>query len=303
MFVFFLGDTHNWDAMRFLHSTFILCFPAVFFLYLTLVQMCNTVAIETLLLKRINSHLHGGTCGLTELSELCRSNTNTLRMEIQLVKIIHFLAFCGRMRCFVTCVPGCHRCRPRWSVVGSGWCLVRGWEKPEKQWTVKMMIKSQNATQRSTLMICSSFYWLNVWRRQCCSRRLVLASTLEAEHLPPSVEGCGGLCRDLRWTCEIFPATPVCAGCRPGRTRRRRRGRPGPGRPGPLQTGRSASAGRPGSPAATAEETGGTSAQGACPTGTKLTTWIKGKSSSSLWTSQLLPRSRTPAPLAPGCQS
>lgn len=77
------------------------------------------------------------------------------------------------------------------------------------------------------------------------------------EHLPQSAEGCEGLSRAPRWTCGICPATPACVGCRRGRTRRRRRGRPGPGLRGPPQTGRSASAGRPGSRAATAEETDG----------------------------------------------
>ncbi len=74
------------------------------------------------------------------------------------------------------------------------------------------------------------------------------------EHLPPSDEGCASLCRALRWTCGICPATPVCVGSRRGQTKRRHHGRPGLGLQGPPQTGRSTSAGRPGSPAATAEE-------------------------------------------------
>ena len=75
------------------------------------------------------------------------------------------------------------------------------------------------------------------------------------ERLPQSAGGCAGLSRAPRWTCEICPARLVCVGCRRGRTRRRRRGRPGPGLQGPQQTGRSASAGRPGSRAATAMKT------------------------------------------------
>lgn len=75
------------------------------------------------------------------------------------------------------------------------------------------------------------------------------------EHSPQSAEGCAGLSRAPQWTCEICPARPVCVGCQRGRTRRRRRGRPGPGLQDPRQTGRSASAGRPGSRAATTMKT------------------------------------------------
>lgn len=86
-------------------------------------------------------------------------------------------------------------------------------------------------------------------KRQMMSPRLLkiiaAASTISClffqrvEHLPPSAEGCAGLSRALRWTCGISLATPVCVGCRRDRTRRRRRGRPGPGLRGPPQTGRS----------------------------------------------------------------